>query len=523
MMRLESKHNLRRRLGAQVTSVFVIGALAGCGAVDFAEGPERAFVVAVERNVDESWGGSANAAHSFLTRATEDDERYDRAALVFAEDLEELELHHAAATWYLDVASGRRDATVIDEALTGLERLVNAELHDEDTMVAGYLANSEINGIDPEARELQGFIAYQQGLDSLRRGRMEWAETTFGEIPETSKYRHWARYALALADLARAAQQEEAEARRARRRRRRRAMSSDERRARGRESLEGLLDEYDEAIEADVETDIDRRLVTEALITLARLAMDEERYTDAVELYKEVQSQATERPELMLELAWAHYRIGDSRRALGFLLALDAPMYGDLIAPERYLLEATTLQRLCQFEPARIAATRLRARYGDALRDLHRGVLPFRSEALRAAARGRGAGLAAATYRRRLETEREQVDEMTGRLGPTLSTYLNEFYDIAIAEAYRREDVALRTETRLLARELLRAEAGVDLVLHDLSVGLLRGRQRPPGPEEVDQVVIEADAEEVAYQFDGEFWTDELDSLIVTIEDRCLE
>ena len=67
------------------------------------------------------------------------------------------------------------------------------------------------------------------------------------------------------------------------------------------------------------------------------------------------------------------------------------------------------------------------------------------------------------------------------------------------------------------------AEDGVRLILHELSVGLLRGRRRPPGPREFGTDEILAQKDQVAYVFEGEFWTDELDDLVVNIPDRCLE
>ncbi|MAC28406.1 MAG: hypothetical protein CMH59_18315, partial [Myxococcales bacterium] len=79
--------------------------LAACGATDWAADPERAFSGAVERNVEEDWGESANAAHAFRASAPVDDPRWDRAGMMLARGLEELGLSYAASLHYLDVAS----------------------------------------------------------------------------------------------------------------------------------------------------------------------------------------------------------------------------------------------------------------------------------------------------------------------------------------------------------------------------------------------------------------------------------
>lgn len=460
--------------------------LVACGAPDWSADPERAFAGAVSSSVDERWTHAVGAAHAFRASATEDDPRYDRATLLLAQSLDALGLSYAASLHYLDVAASRRDVTLVDDGVRGLETILRAHPHDGPTLVRGFLATAEIDGLADSER---AFVRYLHGVDDLRRGELAWALQEIDGISPGTGYDLRARFAIAIALLAH------------------------ERFEAGREALELLLQEP--AIPADLRLDVQ--------VALARLAMDEERYADAVAIYDEVRDHAATRPELLLEIAWAHYYSGDSRRALGFLLALDAPMYEELIAPERYLLEAFCLQRLCQFEPARVAATRLRARYGEALGDLHRGIAPSRSAPLRAAARRRGRGRDVARFTDRLVHERALVETLDGKLGDAATDALLALYDAGLAEARRREDDVLRAETRALARELVRAEDGVRLVLHDLGVGLLRGRERPPGPEEVEALVVTAGDDAVSYAFAGEFWTDELDDLVVTIEDRCLD
>lgn len=74
---------------------------------------------------------------------------------------------------------------------------------------------------------------------------------------------------------------------------------------------------------------------------------------------------------------------------------------------------------------------------------------------------------------------------------------------------------------REVSQELLAAEEGVRLILHELGVALLRGRTRTvPTGSDVTDVVGPLD---VVYRFDNEFWTDEVDDLVVRMEDRCID
>ena len=69
--------------------------------------------------------------------------------------------------------------------------------------------------------------------------------------------------------------------------------------------------------------------------------------------------------------------------------------------------------------------------------------------------------------------------------------------------------------------ELLQAEDGVRLILHELGVAILRGHGRNAG--QVNELPLtEAEPGTVRWRFDGEFWTDEIDDLVILMEDRCI-
>lgn len=459
-------------------------AVGGCGGAAYDGSRESAFKASVESSLDEEWGEAASAAFSYLQGVSADDERYDRAMLMLAQALEELGLSHAASLYYLDIAQSRRKVELLDKAVAGLERIVMEGPHDEQTIVRGFLATSDITGLSPER---QAFVGYLQGLDSVRQGLDDWADRMFETIPRNSPYHFRARYVRAVQQLA-AGRWEPARA-----------------------ALKKLLKSGQ--IPADMKNEVE--------LALARLAMEQKRYRAATEHYERVRRLAPDRPELLLEMSWAHYYLGDSRRALGLLLALDAPIYSGLIAPERYLLEAFCLRSLCQFEPARTAAVRLRVRHGDALRDLHQGIQPMRSEPLRAGARQRGA--VRPLWRFLLQLRREKDLEEGLSFADALHAALDALYSRGMEETERRMEEAMEDEVGELADELIAAEDGVRLILHELGVELLRGRSRPAGLEQVAQAEPGERAGEVSYKFVGEFWTDELDDLVVEIPDRCLE
>ncbi len=429
---------------------------------------------------------SAAAAWRYFVGASPDDPRYDRTLSLLARDAEALDLSWAASLWYLEVARARRDPELVPEALRGLRDIIEGGPHDEDTLVQGFLATTELSGLPPD---LQGFVDFRRGLHNARQRLDDWADARFADLPEASAWRRRAEHVRAVRKVA----------------------------AR---DLTAATDDLDALAKRD---DLPPDLAIDVHRARARLAMEAGEYDAALSHYERLRQLAPGDPELLLEMAWAQYHRGDTRRTLGLLLALDAPVYQDLIAPERFLLEALALRRLCQFGPARRAAVRLRARHGDALDDLYAGVPLARSAALRGAARRRDAVAGLSRFVDRLAREKAHVDDLGDRIGPELSPHLRALYDRGLTEGRRRLEAALAHELDQVADELLAAEEGVRLILHELSVALLRGRRRPEGPAELAPPAVGAGGDALFFRFTGEFWTDELDDLLVVAEDRCID
>jgi len=448
------------------------------------ENRELAFTYAVDQLQAGRPAPSAGAAWRYLQGATTEDPRYDRAQRLLARSAQDLGLTYAAAQWYLDIAQGRRDPELLAESVRGLQSIVDTGAYDEDALIDGYIASAEIQGLPSE---LQAFVSYHQGLRDARLLKKRWSKDHFASIARGSPYRADAAYVGAVHIVAKR-----------------------------------KLDDAIKALEEiEKQPNLSKKLASTVRRSLARLFTAKAAYGESLKRYELLRQAAPGDPELLLEMAWVHYDRGDIRRALGLLLALDAPIYSDLIAPGRFLLEALALRRLCQFGPARQAATRLRAKHGDALADLYAGVQLMKSKALRAAARRRTSVKTKSAFYDRVKLEQKMLRGIG--FDKAVLAHLNALYERGIQEARRGLDAALTGQVDELSEELLAAEEGVNLILHELGVGLLRGRERAPGPPLHPAPVVTAGGRTTYFKFQGEFWTDELDDLIVVAEDRCIE
>ena len=487
-------HPNARSLSRVVMSLCVGLLCSGCSSlfVEIPKDHQQAFLFGVERAQSGHHEASAQAAWYYLKNTDEDDPRYDRTLRLLARGAEGMGLTYAASAWYLEIASSQRDVGLIPEAIEGIKRIVEGESYDEDALINRYIAVEELSSM---GAELDSFVHYYQGLHSLRQERKSWSRRHFSLIHPRSPYRLQARYVDAVKWVARGKIKY------------------------ARKSFESLLKE----LSPEAKLPMLQNLWRDTMTSLARLAMERRDVDEALRYFEEVRERVPDDPELLLEIAWAHHLKGDPRRALGFLLALDAPIYGKLIAPERYILEAMTYRSLCHFGPARQAAVRLSLRYRQALDDLYNGVPPESSKALRSAASLRPGLRSLSLFIESLSREERMIKERKGHLGPELTQALISMYARGRAAAEVRREGALRREIERLTEELLSAEEGVRLITHELGVALLRGRRPPAGRGPIPPVGEIAQPKQVMYQFNGEFWTDELDELVVAAEDRCID
>ena len=470
--------------GVILAALLAAAASAGCFRTAISDNRDEAFNQGVEAFQAGDFPRAASAAWEYLKGGAKSDPLHDRALKLLAESAEKMGLTYAASLWYLDIAESRRNPELVPAAMRALERIVMGGPHDHEVLVHGFIATADLSRMPPD---VQAFVDYQQGLFSLRQGRDDWAAGHFAQIPKDSPYALRARYSKAVQLVAR-------------------------------RELEKALAELNRLLE---EKGLPAELEMNARRSAARIHFENGAYAKAIAQYEALKRLSPGDPEYVLEMAWSFFSLGDMRRALGLLIALDAPAYRELIAPERFLLEALCLQRLCHFDLAQQAATRLRARHGTALDDIYSGRPLGESRELRDAARLKSGGAPSTRLRRQILVEREMLEKARDRMTPEVAKAIGDLYAAGAREIGRREDDELTRGVTQVARELVDAEEGVQLLLHELSVALQRGMRRGDGARGAQEAPA-GGAAVVTYRFDGEFWTDELDDLLVVIEDRCV-
>ncbi|MFZ5468629.1 MAG: hypothetical protein ACOZIN_04250 [Myxococcota bacterium] len=485
----------------------LVGALFLAGSLSFAEGPPdpkpdaappppapvkvdpKVFDEALEAYFAGNPKDAAPKLFLFTENVAQTDENYAWAQYFLAKSLIDLGLRHAGAVYLARIARERSNPAVLPKALEELRTLTDLP-HDE-RMIDEQVFGSLDLGFLPE--EISGYAHYQQGLVDLRVGNERWANTHFAKLPEGSSEHSRAKYVMLVTRL-----------------------------------KTTKKDLPKEMIEQFLELSKDQLLTPEArndsMMAVARLRYEQGDFTGALEAYSQVKlppldpGQAT----LYLEEAWTRYQLGQVHAAMGILTTLDAPSFRDEFLPDKYILRALVYRDLCHYLPAKRAAKELTRRFADSLEAIREREDLTQDMRLRRAASSHGPTLRARQFLDGLQLEGEKLGRYAGSFGDRLFSYLNKLYDLAYAEGTRVFEVRLKESVRSEADKLLRAAEQVRLMEYEVGLKLYERVKR--GAKLVTNLEEEALAPaQVAFQFGGEYWNDELRSYRFSLKSRCIE
>jgi len=423
----------------------------------------------------------------FLTDKQGHEEGYSVAQFCMAECARSLGLKQLATETYADIVRASMDREIALRALEGLKGITREEIYDERTIVEEVLYEKEFGAL-PTA--LNNFVRYHQALMDFRNGYPRWASNHVQKIEGKDEYFHRARilealWALKVDDLAEC-----------------------------RRRLE----------EVAGDPGASREVRNEAKKALARVLYEQGDFVDAYRLYREIEAPELTLADVILEEAWAKYREGDYRKAMGLLVAFDAPSFRRLFKPEQYLLKTLIYMQFCHYGAARDALGVFQDRYGDILtcigqrRDLSQN--PQANMIL--------AGLPPirridATLR---ELEREDALLAGAKGSEAFVETVRSLYALKRAEVERRRERVWDREEERVKRILFDYQEQANLLAYESrmhqhqKVKQMYHGQAREGQDSTGKAVPRF-ARDTYYAFQGEFWSDELDDYTFLIEDYC--
>lgn len=420
-----------------------------------------------------------------IVDAPESELKRDVAELNFAQALVAIGLTQAAIEYYIDIIEGRRSPEMLGRALGALADLSRARLLDEDRLIDEVLFGAQYGDLPAETSE---FVEYYQALGELRRGLQQWGTARLESLAKKDTVYGWkARYTLGVERLV----------------------------DKNEDAAEKLFDTIAHSDKAPEDVRDDARTAA------ARMRYEHKAYSEAFALYSEVHAPLADLDLVLLEKAWTKVADRDERRALGMVVGLGAPIYRHIFAPERDLIRAVALNRLCQFRAAHLTVLAFRDRYREVLdkirerksladdKLLHQGALSGESLAK------------VAKVRARLIDEQERVGNVSDS---RMREHLKSIYALRVARA--DAVIARGLEGALVhsADELLRVDEQMNIIDYEIGVGLFkRSREESLSRERKAHLAAPLDSRDVFYRFDGEYWSDELNDYSVFADDRCVQ
>lgn len=417
-------------------------------------------------------------------------ENYEWAEYFLGVSLLEIGFTHGAAEYLYNVANNRSRPEILPDALQQLERLMDRP-HDEGLLNDRLLTDSDFGYLPAQ---ISDFVLYHQGISDLRARRTPWAERLFSLLKEDGIYEARATYALGVQRL------------------KRNRMTAAVRRFRSVLEHPGA----------------DRKLRNQARLALARVLYESERYKSALKIYNQVEvpELTVAEASLYLEKAWTSYWMRDYRRTMGILYALEAPSYRQYFAPEKFLLRALVFKNLCHYIPAKREIRRFRFRFGETLKNIRARIDLREDDMLREAALQRGKLKRVADFRRVLAKEADRIDTIgSAWIEVGLDDQLRRLYGLKAQEVDLDLDARLRAQTRAVAQELVEFEEQMYLLDYEVGLDIYRRlkKENARRPTDQDNLEVPIAGEKAYYNFEDEFWNDELPVYQFLVENRCFD
>lgn len=438
---------------------------------------------AIETLLGKEYAAAANQLYFVYKTMAEDELKRDVAQYYLAEALHRIGFTQAAAEHYIDVITARRAPDMASRALTALDDLSRRGLVEEGRIIDDVLFGAQFGELE---KTTQGFVDYHQALGELRRGYSNWGEarleTLFGG---DNHYSYAARYALGVARV----QQDNQE---------------------GAEKIFLALIEDKKTPE---------KVRNDARTAMGRMRYEQKRYDDAYNFYIQVDSPPSHQAAVLQEKAWTKIAAEDEQRALGMTVGLGAPIYRKAFAPERDLIRALSMNRLCQFRAAHKTVLEFRERYKELLKGIRERTPLAELPLLVEVARSREEMRELERVLARTEKEKNETSSFVDR---SLRDHLDSIYATRTTLLERRRDRRLETLLEKTADDLLNVDEQMSILDYEIGIGLFKRIGTRGEKKEEIETTPPADAPRAFFKFTGEYWSDELRDYAVLINDRCV-
>ncbi len=421
--------------------------------------------------------------HQFLSRHTPDTVDYEWAEFFFGISLKELGYTHASVDILSHLVGRKPNPKIVNYTLEVLEQISLEGPFDRDLLVDRALCDHSYGFIEDH---MSDFVHYYHGEYDWEHGLYEWGDEHFAKIQTNSYYYQKFLFKKALREYYR---------------------------QRNDEAVELLKTALFNLPDGTVLKDDVRK-------TLARIYYETGKFEKADILYQHIEMNIVEQAQNLLERAWVHYRMGNPERAMGLLYSFQAPSYTNSFTPEFYILKSFIYKDVCHYKKAMQVLDQFRERYGDTLENIYQRRKPQDNNAMLLVILNKPRIKRLWEFLNTLESESAKCAQIQD---PELKSYLERLYVLESEVSERRFRLLVNDEFEKMANNMLRFEEEAHLMEYEIGLDMYQ-RVHDFHYSEDDAQETDAGGTEVAkavYQFQGEFWNDELDDYEVILPNKC--
>ena len=206
---------------------------------------------------------------------------------------------------------------------------------------------------------------------------------------------------------------------------------------------------------------------------------------------------------------------------MGLLYSFEAPSYSNSFTPEFYILKSFIYKDVCHYKTAMKVLEQFKERYGEALDRIYsRGAIQDNQAMLLV--------ILNKPWVKRVWKFIELLEKEQGRLSqikaPELTAYLDNLYGLKKKQYEERFRLLVRDEYEKMANEMLRFEEEAHLMEYEIGTDMYQRVSAFAYNEEKTDSGKTSEGENTSkaiYNFQGEFWNDELDDYEVVLPNKC--
>ncbi len=438
------------------------------------------FVMGYDLFSEGNYYDAAVELYAFVSASSPDEEDYEWAQFFFGISLNRMKYSHAAVDVLGNLVTRKPNPKIVSYCFELIEKNISTMPHDEEFIVSQVVGDQDYGFVEGDIAD---FVNYLQGVYDWEHKFFEWGDDHFKKVRPTSKYYFDYLYKQALYSVYK-------------------------------DNIDEAIEYLDSILKSEYPS---ADLKDESRKTLARLLYEKGEYDDADMIYSGIQKNIIEQAENILERAWVHYREGHSEKAMGLLYSFQAPSFQNAFRPEYFILKSFIFKDVCNYQNALAVVNEFKARYGDAIAKLYERSLPQDNNDLMQVLLNKKTILKTYNFLILLEKEMEACSSFSD---DALREYLTKLYGLQIEESREilRKQITVGYEE--IANDLLKYEEDAYLMEYEIGLDMYQRVYQAHYTDE--KTTNEKVAKGLAlYEFQGEFWNDELAAYEVKLQNKC--